>query len=144
MVFQPVLAGSRNIDIVCGSNDEIPVIEIAAFCEENKVPFIFQILHYSTPFLSLKTIEGMLKAAPNMCKGFAFSETWPSAEIFKNEIMEYFEACSSDEYVQADLPWSGFTVSDRITGENLEVHNQRFKVSIPAGAFRILEVRRSN
>ena len=71
------------------TSDEL--IEVAAFCEENKVPFIFQILHYRTPFLSLKTIEGMLKAAPNMCKGFAFSETWPSAEIFKNEILEYLE-----------------------------------------------------
>jgi hypothetical protein len=55
----------------------------------------------------------------------------------------YFEARGSEDWIRTTLPWSEFTVTDRITGENLPVDGKRFRMEIPDAAFRILDVRRN-
>lgn len=62
------------------------ILEKARWIEENKVPTLFYIGHSCTPFISLETVEQILKIAPNYCLGFRTAED-EQIEI----IPEYFE-----------------------------------------------------
>jgi hypothetical protein len=94
----------------------------------------------------LKSFESAATSLP-----FRAENIWLSAVQWDKDLYVlyaidpgYFEAWGSNEFVQANLTWNRFTVTDRITGVNLKVQDKRFQVIIPAGAFRILEVRRIN
>jgi len=50
------------------------ILEKARWVEENEVPTVFYIGHSCTPFITLETVEQILKIAPNYCLGFRTAE----------------------------------------------------------------------